>query len=102
MLNNSSYITSGIMSRGELKTESKRKGLLSCLEDDGDIYEMLKKIIDDSPSSSLNKIATCRSKLPSNHVSNLRVISEKTREALHSELGDDENDSMILKLEKQA
>ena len=63
---------------------------------------MLKKIIDDSPSSSLNKIATCRSKLTSNHVSNLRVISEKTREALHSELGDDENESIILKLEKQA
>ena len=102
VLNNSSYISSGIMSRGELKTENKRRGLLSSLEDDGDIYDMLKKIIDDSPSSSVNRMTTCRSKTQSNRVSNLRVITEKTRDAVHSEEGTEDNDSIILRLEKQA
>lgn len=102
VLNNSSYISSGIMSRGELKTENKKRGLLSSLEDDGDIYDMLKKIIDDSPSSSVNRMTTCRSKTQSNRVSNLRVITEKTRDAVHSEEGTEDNDSIILRLEKQA
>ncbi len=79
VLNSSSYL-----GRGEYKSE--QKSLLASIEDDGDIYEMLKRIIDDSPSSSSHRIATTTRAMAKNlnsgggHVANLRAITSKNRD----------------------
>ena len=73
----SSYLSSGA-------ALSQQRSLLASIEDDADIYDILKKIIDDSPSSSVQRFQTNGK----GHIGNLRALSSRAVTDIQTESTD--------------